>query len=176
MKLKKYISIAAAVLSIAAFCSCSKQGLGFFQGSYGFVTSGILTCSYEAENEEGNVEKKEIECPVAPERGVLRIEPASDKAVLTMSTITGEAVVFPAVIDGTEITLGTVKRTVMLTVDGTQKLVTVDVCGKGYKTNGLLLLELSYGGNPFTVSRQYRDDVEYSIVKSNVNCVANYQE
>lgn len=175
MRLKKYISIAAAVLSLAAFSSCTKQGLGFFQGSYGFVTSGIVSCSYEAEDEDGNVEKKTIECPVAPERGVLRIEPASDNAVLTMSTITGEAVVFPAVIDGTQITLGSVRRTVMLTVDGTQKLVTVNVCGKGYKTNGLLLLELSYTGDPFTVSH-FGEDVEYSIGKSNVNCVANYQE
>lgn len=176
MRLKKYISIAAAVVSLAAFCSCTKQGPAFFQGSYGFVTSGTLSCSYEEENEEGNVEKKTIECPVAPERGVLRIEPTSDNAVLTMSTITGEALVFPAVIDGTQITLGSVRRTVMLTVDGTQKQVTVDVSGKGYKTNGLLLLELSYKGEPFIVSRQFRDDVEYAIEGSNVNCVANYQE
>lgn len=175
MKLNKYISIAAAVLSLAAFCSCSKQGVDFFRGSYGFVTSGMVTCSYEVETEEGEVETKEIECPVAPERGVLRIEPASDKAVLTMSTISGEALVFPAEINGTEISLGTVKRTVLLSVDGTQKLVTVDVCGKGYKTNGLLLLELSYTGEPFTVSH-IEEDVEYSIVKSNINCVANYQE
>lgn len=175
MRLKKYISIAAAVLSIAAFCSCTKQGTGFFQGSYGFVTSGHVSCSYEVENEEGNMEKKTIECPVAPERGVLRIEPALDKAVLTMSTLSGEALVFPAEIDGTQITLGSVRRTVLLTVDGTQKLVTVDVCGKGYKTNGLLLLELAYSGEPFTLSH-LGEDVEYSIEKSNVNCVANYQE
>ncbi len=160
--------IAAVVFALAAIVSCRKEGVPFFRGSYGYVTSGQLTLSYE----EGDLSMTR-ECQIPRERGILRIEPKGGDAVVTMSSIGGDAVVFDAVVDGTDIELKPAERNVTLTVGGDVVNVSMFVSGKGYKTNGLLVLDLTYKSVPFTAGI---DGNVYTVKSSKVSCIANLQE
>lgn len=176
MNIKRCFLMAAALMSLAAFTSCSKEGIGFFKGSYGFVTSGSVECA-------GEYDLPVIECPLLRESGTLRIEPKGNAAVLTMSSVLGDALVFDAVIEGTEITLKPVKRIITMEVqeDVVDKIKTIPVTmsGKGYKTNGLMVLDISYTSDDFDVNMKDGLCVvayKYRISGSNVSCVANFRE
>ena len=46
--------------------------------------------------------------------------------------------------------------------------------GKGYKTNGLIVMTMDYAGGDFTVET-VKDTTTYKIIGSNVNLVATAQ-
>lgn len=170
MNIRKYIMIAAAAVSIAAFSSCGKEGLPFFRGTYGYVTSGSLSCT-----EIDGDNPKPSEYQLSSERGIMHIEGDDRNTILTMTSIGGEAVVFDAVIDGADITLRPQTRMVGVNVTSRSTVIPVTVQGRGRKTAGIIVLDLEYSGAAFTVT-EYASERSYMISGSSVRCIATLQE
>ncbi len=170
MNIKKYIMIAAAVVSLAAFSSCGKEGLPFFRGTYGYVTSGLLSCTETGADYAGPVSYQ-----LSSERGIMHIEGDERNTILTMTSIGGEAVVFDVVIDGADITLRPQTRMVGVNVTSRSTVIPVTVQGTGRKTEDIIVLDLEYSGPDFTVT-EYGEEHVYHIAGSTVRCIATLQE
>lgn len=175
MKTRNIFSIFAAALIMMLLVSCSREGIDFFRGAYGYSLSGSLTC----EDEDGNPD----EFSLIKEIGSIHIEPKGNYAVLTMDAVGGDVLVFDAEIDGDRITLLPISR--MLTIEAKNdgltslKSVQVTMSGSGCKTNGLLILDFVYSADPFSVEFEEDGDTVtkvYTIIQSNVNCIANYRD
>lgn len=166
---------AALLLSLAFAVSCAKEGMDFFRGTYGYSTGGSLTLEYQDEETE---EALECHASLVPETGIIHIEPKDSTAVLTMRSLVGQTQVFDAEIKGTEIELKPQKRTVSLNlqVDGLEDVqsVVLEVSGRGYKTNGLLVIEMKYEGS-FT-SDLIMGGRTFTVKECLVNTVANLQD
>lgn len=172
MKMKKYIfTVAAVIVSIAAIVSCAKEGLDFFRGVYGYVTGGSLTCVCLDEGASTDP----IECQIASERGIIRIDADSRGAILTMSSIVGDALVFDAQIEGTDITLSPQKRMVTLSVESRSVTIPVTVQGGGHKTGDIVVLNLEYDGDVFSID-DFTGSHSYDITGSSVTCIATLQD
>lgn len=165
-----FLSIALAVLS-----SCTKTGVDFFRGAYGYSISGTLTCF----DEEGET----VDIQLVKEMGSMHIEPNGETAILTMDAIGGDVLVFEAEIEGNTIELNPVNRNLNLEVKTStlSRMVNVPVVmrGTGTKTNGLLVLSFKYSVQPFTVDFLEEGETvskTYMVIGSNVNCIANYRD
>lgn len=161
------LGIAAALMCVAALSSCTKGGMNFFRGSYGYVCSGSIVCESEMQGT--------VECPVLNESGSLHIEPKGNAAVVTLTSVTGNVQVFDAVVNGSDIILLPISRTLYVDVKGeeSQQMTSIPVTmsGKGYKTNGLMVIAFGVSGDDFQVG-----DDTFTIMDSNIRCVANFRE
>ena len=174
-KYRKLICCTSLLLSLVFAVSCAKDGINFFRGVYGYSTSGSLGLEYQDEETE---EALECHASIVPETGIIHIEPKDGSAVLTMRSLVGQTQVFDAEIKGTEIELKPQKRTVSLNlqVDGLEDVqsVVLEASGRGYKTNGLLVLEMKYEGS-FTSDLVLGGRI-FTVKECKVNTVANLQE
>lgn len=191
------VVLAAGLLALA---SCKKEGEAFFQGKYGYTSSGTLLCEYV--DTAGKTLQKSF--TIASEQGMMHIEPkdAEYMVLTTKDNGTNTVMVFDALISGTRISLKPVSRKILITVtdvvnsvdidrdekigdfiddtvdDATrsnvEKSIDVEVSGKGYKTNGLIVMTMDYAGGDFTVET-VKDTTTYKIIGSNVNLVATAQ-
>lgn len=198
--MKKLIIAATLMLSLVG---CKKEGEAFFQGRYGYTSSGTLLCEY-VDTTGGKKDTLQKSFTIASEQGIMHIEPKNSECmVLTAKDNTGGTVtVFDAIINSTRISLKPVSRKIYITitdvvssidVDGDQKIgdliddsvdeatkkdiekaVDVEVSGNGYKTNGLIVMTMDYVGKDFTVET-VAETITYKIIGSNVNLVATAQ-
>ena len=165
----------AAVLTAASLSSCTKDGIESFRGSYGYSMSGYISC----EDPDGNT----ADFTVSKEIGTMHIEPKGDAAILTMDTVGGDVLVFDANVDGDQITISPIER--LLSIEPrdssitARKTIPVSMGGHGSKTNGLIVLSIEFGCDPFTMNYMEEGSVvsrEYTISSCNVNCIANFRD
>lgn len=198
--MKKTFIVAACLLALSA---CKKEGEAFFQGRYGYTSSGTILCEY-VDTVEGKGVTLQKSFTIASEQGMMHIEPkdAEYMVLTTKDNGTNTVMVFDALISGTRISLKPVSRKILITVtdvvnsvdidrdekigdfiddtvdDATrsnvEKSIDVEVSGKGYKTNGLIVMTMDYSGKDFTVET-VKDTTTYKIIGSNVNLVATAQ-
>lgn len=171
MKIRKYYWIAAVVIALAAFVSCRKEGLPFFRGTYGFVTSGSVSCVCL----DDGASAEPFDCQILPERGIMHVQGDKAGTILTMSSIIGEAMVFPVTIEGADIALAPQDRMVSISVDSRSVAIPVTVGGSGHKTGDIIVLNLDYQSGVFTTEGP-QGSHSYKLVGSNVRCVATFQE
>lgn len=194
------VVLAAGLLALA---SCKKEGEAFFQGKYGYTSSGTLLCEY-VDTTGGKKDTLQKSFTIASEQGMMHIElkDAEYMVLTTKDNGTNTVMVFDALISGTRISLKPVSRKILITVtdvvnsvdidrdekigdfiddtvdDATrsnvEKSIDVEVSGKGYKTNGLIVMTMDYAGGDFTVET-VKDTTTYKIIGSNVNLVATAQ-
>lgn len=173
MNKSKALKILAAVFCIAAFLSCVKESMQFFTGTYGYATSGYVTCT-EVQDPDAE-EPLTHDFNILASRGILRIASKGDRAVLTMTSVGGEALVFDAKVDADRIVLSPSRTSILLTVGNTQKAVTVDMSAQGYKTGAMMVLEFSVHGDDFSMT-SLGEEKKYRIDSCNIKCVANLQD
>lgn len=171
MRNYKHFWIAAVVIALAAIVSCRKEGVPFFRGTYGFVTSGSVSCVCL----DDGASPDPFDCQIPPERGIMHVQGDKAGTILTMSSILGEALVFPVTIEGTDIALAPQKRMISVSVDSRTVVIPVTVGGSGHKTGDIIVLNLEYQSDVFT-TEDIRSSHSYKVVGSNVRCVATYQE
>lgn len=186
MSLVKYLKLTVAVvLSLATFSSCTKEGADFFRGTYGYTMSGVLNCEYDVttlqEAEDGSMEEvtevRTADFQLVAGRGVMHLEPKGDGMVLTMSAVAGNTVVFDAKVNGTEITLSKTACKLDVLVNGEVVPVDVTVSASGYKTNGLLVLDMQFAqGTSFSRTDVWGDETQYMVKGGSASCVATLQE
>lgn len=176
--------IVACCAALVLFASCAKDGPKFFQGTYGYKISGSLECEY-VDTVDSVPQKLSRTLSLATEQGIMHVEPHGSGMVVTMSATGSDAYVFEASVSGTEITLSPIARKVTVVVEanskqsesqssGTVKSVDVTMRGTGYKTNGLMVMDLKCEGPDFTVEFR-KDTVTYHITGCDVRCVANME-
>lgn len=172
--MKKSMAFAALLLLLAG---CAKEGPKFFQGRYGYTVSGKVTCEYVSDTlEDGTLVMDSRSFRLQDEKGVLHIEPHGDAMVVAMLPLSGQSTGFDAQVSGTEITLSPARRSIKI-YDGDDVIsenVDVELSGKGYKTNGLLMMDLYCKEGSFTV-HSLGQDTEYKITGSDIHCIATAQ-
>ena len=185
MGLVKYLKLTVAVvLSLATFSSCTKEGADFFRGTYGYTLSGVLNCEYDVttlqEAEDGSMEEvtevRTADFQLVAGRGVMHLEPKGDAMVLTMSSIAGNTLGADARVNGTDVDVAKTKHSISVLVDGVVTAVEVTLGGSGYKTNGLLVLDLKLEGTEFTASDLLGEETQYRVKGGSASCVATLQE
>ena len=182
--MKRY-ALALICLLASVLAGCNKEGTAFFRGTYGYTVSGTLECRYELSSSE-DVKVADVKSfQLVDEQGIMHIEPHGDATVMTMKDYTGSVQVFDVEIDGRDITVKPHGRKVKLRMDNDIRIndedtgitlpdyVTVDVTvsGHGYKTGGLMVLELEYKGGTFEAG-PVLTPTTYTITGSSVDCVA----
>lgn len=183
--MKKYAVELLGLLALVV-TGCSKEGTGFFRGTYGYTISGTLECRYDVEPDSGEgTQTSTGNFQLVDEQGIMHIEPHGDATVMTMKDYSGSVQVYDVEIDGKDITVKPHERKVKLIVTDDIRVVdeetgislpecvTVDVTvsGHGYKTGELMVLELEYGGGTFEAGPAL-SRTTYTIAGSSVSCVA----
>lgn len=168
---RKVIFSMAAVLMISA--GCTKEGMNFFKGTYGYVLSGTITC----ENVDSTLTRV---FDISSEQGIMHIEPVGIAAVMTLKNFLGGVEVFKADISGKNISILSSQRRISVGIGET----TVTVSGSGYKTNDLIVCKLKYSSADFNIleitDSEYVvgkvDTVRYRIKDSSINLVASKEQ
>lgn len=164
---KSFVLAALMLLGIIAVSSCKKEGIDFFRGSYGYVTSGILTLKDTLDVLS--------DYQLVNERGIMRIEEHRGQAVMTLSSVGGEAAVFDAELEGDSIKLSPLKRMVSVSTGNANRTFPMTVSGEGYKAGDMMVLKMYYESDTLRFSN-LADAMPYVIESCHVNCVANYQK
>ena len=173
----------AAVLALAALlCSCSKEGTKLFEGSYSFKTSGIVYARQTTDAEDTG-QQEEIRVMIPTESGQMDLTPAGDdgRMKLTMNVTGGEILVYDASVDGDSIVIDKDHRSLMFSFparendsdsEAVDHLVSadLDVSAEGKRYGNIILFKFYYSGT-FT-----KDDAEYEIYDSDIDCRAKLNE
>lgn len=175
-------ALAITLLSVAtlALTSCKKEGNRLFKGDYSFKTSGSLVLKKTVTNplEEGSDIESFISVNLPTESGQMNILPVgrkSDKAIVTMNIIGGDALVLDAEISGNVLTVEPSSRAITIQ-DGTQKIpMTISISGEATKYEDVVIFDLQYAGSgsPETVVGDITEFlINYQITRSDVKCLA----
>ena len=111
---------------------------------------------------------------IVAESGQMHIlEDGTDRMKVTMNITGGDPVVFEAVAGGDNITLSPVKRYITVSKDGSVGLPArcwMNVSGSGKRYEDMIIFNLTYQGD-------YNfEDIEGTITKSDINCIATVNE
>lgn len=182
-----------AVIAIAFFASCEKQGSDRFKGNYSFKTSGTLTIVRDAEYvndttyrfRDGAIDtvvtehSEPITIALASESGqmdVTVVNAKEDRLVVTMNVLGGDMLVYYAAADGNELALDPAGRHLSVHIPGVDGMdeelgirpvsTEVKVDGRGERYDDIMLLELSYSGD------FWANDRLYHIIDSDIVCRA----
>lgn len=187
MKMKHIFSIMClAAASVLVLGSCAKSGPAFMQGTYGYAVSGSVTCdAVVVDEQDPEPEPEQVTLSMVPEQGIMHIEPLKNgNMVLTTKSLTGSVMVWNVKVDGTDLTLVPALQRLTLTFPRTgivlsgettfTRTVEAIVSGKGYKTGGMIVLELNLNGDGFEVTADDQT-TEYTVTGTHLRMVANQQ-
>lgn len=165
------IILAISVVAMLS-CACAKEGPSWFRGSYSFKTSGRV-CVTEKDNPDAVAEWHDIHTE-SGQMHIVETDRKSGKMIVTMNVLTGDAVVFDAVAEGSTLVLSPVSRNISVSY-GTSEAITVrasvEVGGTGTRYDDMLIFDLNYTGGYKTL-----DGKEYEIVETDASCIAELND
>lgn len=202
--MKRFIAIAAAVLAtLACTKEYTKQFRGYYSFKTGgsveitgkiytvkedtvkidtiphVVTLGPLTfrdTTYNYHVKLDTIASRDtiVTRHIVAESGQMHIlEDGTDRMKVTMNVTGGDPVVFDASADSDNITLSPVKRYISVSKDGSVGLPArcwMNVSGSGKRYEDMIIFNLTYQGD-------YNfEDIEGTITKSDINCIATVNE
>lgn len=169
-RLKLLAAATGSILLLIGMCSCKKDGVYSYTGSYSFKTSGTISVDREFTDEE--FESDQVTLPLTPESGQLNILRANDTdVILTFNVIGGDAVVMNGTINSdNEIELEKNKRIITVKDGAVNPQFNVTVSGSGIKYDDVIVFYLTYSGQGSSTLRNY------SITASNIQCVAKLNQ
>ena len=177
--MKKFRSVAAALICAMLLISCNKDDSAGFSGSYSYKTSGTVTLMAKdlagldaqtlAAYKAMGINVDPVTVGLNPEQGQMHVLDGGDgKFIVTFNNILGNADVASATIADAVMTLsGTDVKAVQLT-DGKETIGSGIVMfgGSGKRYDDMLIIDLEYKG---MVSI---NGVEMVVTGCNVACVA----
>ncbi|MBQ9653000.1 MAG: hypothetical protein IJV32_02120 [Bacteroidales bacterium] len=201
--MKRFIAIAAAVLATLA---CTKEYTKQFRGYYSFKTGGSVeisgkiytvkedtvkidtiphvvtlgpltfrdtTYNYHVKLDTIASRDTTVTRHIVAESGQMHIlEDGTDRMKVTMNVTGGDPVVFDASADSDNITLSPVKRYITVSTDGLgiPSRCWMNVSGSGKRYEDMIIFNLTYQGD-------YNfEDIEGTVTKSDINCIATVNE
>lgn len=175
MKKLLFITLAA----IVALAGCTKTGPRYFEGDYGYAVSGSIVCDAVTEQEPART----VTLSLADEQGIMHVISHGADMVMTTKSLTGSVTVWNIEVSGTDVTVKPFKRRVTVAVPregigsgvgDVLKTIDVTCSGRGYKSGKVIVLNLSYIGEPFELE-DLGGVTEYTIESSDVRLVASEQ-
>lgn len=170
--MKRLVRIAAVTaLAVLSAVSCTKEGPRRFEGNYTFKTGGTLSFR-EAGNEGASVTKVSLSSE-SGQMDIIETGKGDGEMIVTMNILSGGVVTFTAKAEGKAITLLPSERTISVRLgNGELSTVSADVSvsGTGERYDNIVVFDLEYEGG------YVRNDTEYIIVDSSVECVAKLND
>ncbi len=168
-------TLLAALLTIAALTSCTKEGAKLFEGYYSYKLSGTISLTAvadaEATEESGpEIAPDELTLTLAPEAGQMNIltrDRGNGDMVLTMNAIGGDVTTMQAKADGNDLDISPVSKRFTLEITAGSKSYTAMIIGTGERLEDVVII------NFIAVSGEYSYlGRKYEVTDSNITCVA----
>lgn len=167
----------AALLTIAALTSCTKEGAKLFEGYYSYKLSGTISLTAVADAEATEESGPEIApdeltltLTLAPEAGQMNIltrDRSNGDMVLTMNAIGGDVTTMQAKADGNDLDISPVSKRFTLEITAGSKSYTAMIIGSGERLEDVVII------NFIAVSGEYSYlGRKYEVTGSNITCVA----
>lgn len=165
--------------AVVVLAGCTKSGPRYFEGDYGYAVSGSIACDAVTDENPATT----VTLSLTDEQGIMHVISHEGDMVMTTKSLGGSVTVWNIEVNGTDVTVKPFKRRVTVAVPrqgitsgvgDVLKTIDVNCSGSGYKSGRVIVLNLSYSGEPFEV--EDLDGVtEYTIKSSDVRLVASEQ-
>ena len=157
------------VLLSGVLSGCKAEGTAAFKGDYSFKTGGYITVSGTYTDWRGSRDTTFIR-NLVPESGQMHLlqDTEEQKMVVTMNITGGDPVVFSASLDGEQLVLTPLLRSVLVFPKfGDDALrYNLTVGGTGRKYDQTIVFEMNYSGD-FSM-----DGLKGTVTSSKVHCIA----